>query len=140
MLFTNGLYEDDAFAREALAEIHRHGYKDAVCLGRPRNVQELVDIIASLDGEIVTRLHASILGYAYHVPSVGLVWNRKQTMFGEAIRHPERFVTYDRFDAPFLADRIEAAMSEGYEPGHKERYASLTSRYIEQFLLSCVKT
>ena len=140
VLFTNGLYEDDAFAREALAEIHRHGYKDAVCLDRPRNVQELVDIIASLDGEIVTRLHASILGYAYHVPSVGLVWNRKQTMFGEAIRYPERFVTYDRFDAPFLADRIEAAMSEGYEPGHKERYASLTSRYIEQFLLSCVKT
>ena len=91
-------------------------------------------MICSFDALITGRLHASILAYSYGVPSVGLVWNDKQKMFGKATGHPERFVTYENFEAGHIIDLIETAATQGYPEDERSTYCSSTSRFIEKFV------
>lgn len=57
----------------------------------PLTVKQLTDGICNCAGLIVGRLHTSILAYAYDIPCVSLVWNHKQTMFGEQTGHGKYF-------------------------------------------------
>ncbi len=110
VLFTNGLYADYEFAIEILEEIRKIGYADAICLEEPRTIQDLIKNISSFKGMIVTRLHASIIGFSFNVPSIGLVWNEKQRMFGENIGYPERFIYPQAFDVVLCQDLVQVKM------------------------------
>lgn len=134
VLFTNGLHSDYEFALEILKAIHKEGYPEAVCLEEPRTIEQLIGNIGSFKGMIVTRLHASIIGFSYDVPNIGLVWNEKQHMFGESIGYPERFIYPDAFDEDVIADALERAISEGYEKINKEDYIKTTEVMIEKFV------
>lgn len=139
VLFTNGHPADYEFAQEVLKEIHKAGYEDALCLDKPKTVQDLVDIISSFDGMIVTRLHASIIGFSYDIPSIGLVWNEKQQMFGENIGYPERFINPSEFDASFIANELEKAIAIGYEKINRLNYGNTTEKTLERFINEFMK-
>ena len=134
VLFTNGLHADYEFALEILKEIHQEGYPKAICLEEPRTIEQLVGNISSFRGMIVTRLHASIIGFSYDVPNIGLVWNEKQHMFGKNIGYPERFIYPDSFDEEVIADALERAIAAGYKKINKEDYIKTTEVMIEKFI------
>lgn len=111
VLFTNGLLAD----YEAILKLKEHiGLKNEQIMPRPENVEELTKIIGNLDGAIVTRLHASIIAYSYKIPTVGLIWNDKQSMFGTSIGHSERFVEWP-FNEDELIDILENALKVNEE-------------------------
>lgn len=78
-------------------------------MDRPKSVDELVNIISSFDAAVVTRLHSSIIAYSFDIPTIGLVWNNKQLMFGKAIKHSERFIE-ESFDEKSLQINQEGAL------------------------------
>ena len=111
VLFTNGLLAD----YEAILKLKEHiGLKNEQIMPRPENVEELTKIIGNLDGAIVTRLHASIIAYSYKIPTVGLIWNDTQSMFGTSIGHSERFVEWP-FNEDELIDLLENALKVNEE-------------------------
>ena len=134
-LFGNGALSDDKFLQDLLDYMNIPEDRRAfVAYGRPESVERLTDIICSFDALITGRLHASILAYSYGVPSVGLVWNDKQTMFGKATGHPERFVTHEHFEAGHIIDLVETAIKEGYPEYARSTYCGSTSKFIEKFV------
>ena len=134
-LFGNGALSDDKFLQDLLDYMNiPEDRRAVVALKRPESVGMLTDMICSFDALITGRLHASILAYSYGVPSVGLVWNDKQKMFGKATGHPERFVTYENFEAGHIIDLIETAATQGYPEDERSTYCSSTSRFIEKFV------
>lgn len=134
VIFTNGLIADYEFAQEIVKELHNGGYPDAMCLERPTASQDLINVISSFKAMIVTRLHASIIGFAYGIPSLGLVWNNKQKMFGESIMYPERFIAPQDYDAKSIVDLLDDAIQYGYSKINKGRYIDSTVRWIEKFI------
>lgn len=135
VLFTNGLKADYLFAQEILGDLHQCGFKDAVCLKRPSNTPELVNMIASFSGEIVTRLHSSIIGFSYDVPSIGLIWNEKQAMFGKIIGYPERFLYPKDFNVIGIVDRLEEAIQEKHKKtSDKNERVIKTKQWIGKFI------
>lgn len=134
-LFCNGSRSDEAFALELLdyMNIEQEQRENIMCC-RPVSVENLVDIIFDFDAVIVGRLHASIIAYAYDVPSLGLVWNAKQIMFGEAIGYPERFITKEDFNVENILSRLELSINQGYDQVNREKYCMSTSMYLERFL------
>ena len=134
-LFCNGARSDEAFALELLEymRIEKRKHKEILCC-RPTSVENLVDLILGFDAVITGRLHASIIAYAYDVPSLGLVWNAKQIMFGDAIGYPERFITKEDFNVENILSRLELSINQGYDQVNREKYCMSTSMYLERFL------
>ncbi|MFI3227534.1 MAG: polysaccharide pyruvyl transferase family protein [Clostridia bacterium] len=132
-MFTNGLGADQQFASEIIeyCNLPKSKLKE-----RPLKNTDLVNLICSYDATIVCRLHASIVSYAYNVPTVGLVWNNKQKMFGESIGSPERFITRDMFNAKYIVDMMEKAIEENYSVLEKEEYANSTYVELQKFINS----
>jgi polysaccharide pyruvyl transferase WcaK-like protein len=133
-LFCNGALSDFRFLeklREYIADRY-HITPDYV--PRPETVEELTGILCSCKGVIVARLHASILSYAYDIPCVSLVWNHKQTMFGEQTGHEQFFITSKDFHADLIIERLIDAMAQKPDPVSKQKYCSTTQKYIENFL------
>lgn len=95
VFFTNGLSADNAFAREIAEYV---GVKDVI---EPSCLDELCQVISSFEFAIVTRLHSSIICYSYGVPTLNLVWNNKQIMFGEATNRSRCFMTPNDFNKNF---------------------------------------
>lgn len=131
VFFTNGLEQDEAFAKDIISTLNEEENK--VKMSRPEDVSDLVDNISCLDGAIVTRLHSSIISYSYSIPFVGLVWNNKQKMFGECIGHPECFLEKDDINADTIFARFMQVYSHG-DIKRDEQYCETTSLYIEEFL------
>ena len=71
---------------------------------------------------------------SYSVPSVGLVWNDKQRMFGRIIGHPERFIEPEDFNAETVIDAVEAAMKTGYDEEKRRSFTSTTSVFMDRFV------
>lgn len=134
-LFCNGARSDEAFALELLdyMNIEQEQRENIICR-RPVSVENLVDLILDFDAVIVGRLHASIIAYAYGVPSLGLVWNDKQVMFGETIGYPERFIKKENFNVENIISYLEVAITQGYDEINREKYIMSTSIYLEKFL------
>ena len=114
-LFCNGTEPDYAFAKELL---DRFGYDSAAhLLPKPEGARQLVETISRFSGVIAARFHANIISTALDIPSVALVWNVKMRGFSELIGAKDRYIEgIDKLlDAPFLLDRLEEAIKEGYD-------------------------
>ena len=108
ILFTNGLPADYACVLKLKKNLKLDNEQIAP---RPKSVTELIQIINEFSAAIVTRLHSSIVAYSYNIPTIGIVWNNKQVMFGEEIGHPERFVE-GNFDVKNIVDLLEELLEE----------------------------
>lgn len=106
-LFTNGLDRDERFAKEVLAYIGR-----GEILPQPAFSYQLVENISSFKGIISCRMHANIIAYSVKIPSVGLVWNDKLSLWGKKIKHPERFLSPDEITPHNAVKALLTACSE----------------------------
>lgn len=134
-LFCNGARSDDAFAGKLLEELGiPEEERKTVYGGRPESTEKLVNTISSFDAVISGRLHAAILAYAYGVPAVGLVWNAKQKMFGEATGYPERFIDVKTVTAEQAAETAVKIAGTAYERIDNGAYRASTEAAIREFL------
>ena len=101
---------------------------------RPTSVGRLARYINGFDAVITGRLHASIIAYSYAVPSVGLVWNDKQRMFGRIIGHPERFIETENFNPKTVIDAVETAIETGYDEEKRRAFTLTTSEFMDRFI------
>lgn len=104
-MFTNGLPEDN----DTLIEIaNRLGYEDYLTVSYPRAETdlELIEQISTFEKIISCRLHSHIISYALHIPSIGLVWNEKLSMFGNIIGRSKNFLESKDFDVQIIMDRL----------------------------------
>lgn len=131
VFFTNGLKEDEEFAKKIVGLIGEK--EERIMLPKPISVRELANNISLLDGAIVTRLHSSIISYSYNIPFVGLVWNKKQKMFGQRIGHPECFLENDDINADIIYERFMHIYND-ITFKRDDKYCASTSLYIERFL------
>ena len=134
-IFCNGTIDDMIF-EEDLAEYMglSEAEKKELMYERPTSVGQLARLINGFDAVITGRLHASIIAYSYAVPSVGLVWNDKQRMFGRITGHPERFIEPEDFNAEAVIDAVEAAMRTGYDEEKRRSFSSTTSAFMDRFI------
>ena len=134
-IFCNGTIDDMIFQDDLAAYM---GLSDAekkdLMYERPTSVGQLARYINGFDAVITGRLHASIIAYSYSVPSVGLVWNDKQRMFGRITGHPERFIEPENFNAESVIDAVEAAMKTGYDEEKRKSFTSTTSAFMDRFV------
>ena len=133
-VYTNGLKSDQRFAADLKEYTERRYHMECRVLKRPEHVEDLVKYICGFDGLICGRLHSSILAYSYGVPSVGLVWNRKQSLFGETVGYPERFVNAGDFSVDNIASKLYNAVGEGYSAIDKPSYIQTTKQELFDFL------
>ena len=134
-IFCNGTIDDMLF-QDDLAEYM--GLSDAekkeLMYERPTSVGQLARYINGFDAVITGRLHASIIAYSYAVPSVGLVWNDKQRMFGRITGHPERFIEPLDFNAKTVIDAVMAAIDTGYDEEKRRSFPATTSAFMDRFV------
>lgn len=140
IVYSNGLIEDHLFAEKLRKYIEREfGYN--VCVAeRPTTVKELCELICSFKAIVCTRLHSSIIAFSYDVPSIGIVWNTKQKMFGEIIGYPERFITYSDSIVDEIIGVLINAIDEGYRRIDKGAYTMTTKKEIANFIEKYVQT
>lgn len=129
-LFTNGQPYDEEFAKEVLRHLKLD--RDAL-LEHPVSAEDLIDRILQFDATIVCRLHASIISYSYNIPTVGIIWNDKQKMFGELIDAPERFVEPNDAASCILSHTNELLESP-YKHESREEYIDSCETYLRQFI------
>lgn len=132
-LFTNGLPTDFELAQEILSKIKKS--EDLVNIQIPNSAKNLVEIISKYQGVIAARLHACIISYSLNIPVVGLVWNNKLSFFGKNIGHPERFITYEKFNKSYIIDKMENAINEGYDEGIMREYKNTVRDSIIEILV-----
>lgn len=127
-IFTNGLEQDERFAKDVLDEIG-HGEM----LLQPLNASMLVSTIGEMQGMIACRMHSNIIAYALKIPSVGLVWNDKMRFWGEKIGYPERFIDEKNLQAEGIVDTLEHCfMVKQRKPSWKQRHS--TEHEIKWFI------
>lgn len=133
-IFANGMNSDIRAAEALQHDLKENHNVDAEVLPLAQNVEELIDQITSFKGIVCGRLHGSVISYAYDVPSIGIVWNNKQHIFGKTIGYPERFMDVSAIDAGDVADRLETAMKQGYQKIDREEYIRTTEDHLFSFL------
>lgn len=133
-LFTNGASADI----ELVPAIERKLNNRKLDVIAPSEDKALIETISTFTTVIAARLHANIISYALNVPSVGLVWNDKLTLFGEDIGYPERFFEYNEFDVKRIVDAAVLANEQGYEQqqwiSYKKTAKDNINYLIEQWL------
>ncbi len=118
-LFSNGADQDDEYVRY-IKETYPALFKDPrVTTKFPKSTKGLVRTIAGYDRFMAVRLHASIIGTVLGIPNVSLVWNYKQTMFGEEVGMKENYITKDDFKASVILDKLFAAKPYRMDPAYK---------------------
>lgn len=133
-LFCNGTKADYLFAEDLLAYMGIENKDGNVLAERPTSIEELTQTITGCSGIIAGRLHASVIAYSYGIPSVGLVWNEKQIMFGKAIGCENRFFRVDEFDPSKIVKVLLSSMDEGYDENARKEYCATTGTEIRRFL------
>ena len=134
-IFCNGTMADMLFMDDLARYMElTDAEKKELMYERPTSVGQLVRYINGFDAVITGRLHASIIAYSYAVPSVGLVWNDKQRMFGRITGHPERFIEPEDFRAETVIDAVETAIETGYDEEKRRSYTSTTSAFMDRFV------
>ncbi|SFO26556.1 Polysaccharide pyruvyl transferase family protein WcaK [Pseudobutyrivibrio sp. UC1225] len=134
IIYTNGLGADQIFAEKLKKHLEITLNVNAEVANRPTTVEELCKIICSFDALICARLHSSIIAYSYGVPSIGIVWNEKQRMFGKIIGYPERFIDYSNSTVSDTMKAFEKAVDEEYRNIDKDNFVKTTRNEIEAFL------
>ena len=131
-IFTNGLDADQNFAIK-LIKILGKKYESKL-LHKPNTIEELCTNIANFDGMIVTRLHASIIGYSYNIPFVSLVWNNKQTMFGKVIEKSEWFIKEDKMTVENIYEKFLNVYGKKNNFINKKSFSISTYTYLNKFI------
>lgn len=103
-------------------------------LHKPNTIEELCTNIANFDGMIVTRLHASIIGYSYNIPFVSLVWNNKQTMFGKVIEKSEWFIKEDKMTVENIYEKFLNVYGSKNNFINKKSFSISTYTYLNKFI------
>lgn len=128
--FTNGHPYDYAFAEEVV---------DYVCqdrkllLDRPETASDLMEQIQHFDATIVCRLHASIISYSYNIPTIGIIWNDKQSMFGRQIHATDRF-TEPKDALDHILSHTKVLLENSYSSEGREEYIDSCRNYLDQFI------
>jgi polysaccharide pyruvyl transferase WcaK-like protein len=125
-LFTNGLKSDN----ELLPLIAEKLGRAKPELFEPEQAIDLIQFIAGSAVVIAARLHANIIAYSLDVPSVGLVWNDKLTLFGQDIGYPQRFVQPSQMTATTVLALAMQAQQEGYQQELRSQYKTSVKRHI----------
>lgn len=135
-VFTNGAAEDRAAlarlaADPAIADMVRAGtVRIANAAERPA---DLARCVGGFRGVVAHRLHTCILAHAYHVPVVGLGWDRKVEGFFASIGCPEAFA--GETAAPEeIAERLQARLALGVDPSAHARTLQETRAAIAEML------
>lgn len=108
-LFTNGAFEDETCLSQTadlLQDISTHQLQRASRSQRPT---DLVRLIATFDGTISHRLHASILAYSCGIAPIGLPWDRKLEGFFNLINRPENLMKTDQPSPDALIQHLTSA-------------------------------
>jgi polysaccharide pyruvyl transferase WcaK-like protein len=119
VLFTNGSPEDRAYLRwlhptfAALA--------GRVTFPDPRTPEELVHVIAGLDGLAAFRMHAVIAAYSCGVPFMALAWDPKLEAFVKSVDRAGWLCHPATTPPDRAAVRLLAAMREGIPDDERER-------------------
>ncbi len=106
-IFTNGTMSDYKFQLKLQEYLQDNPKYLNIFQDRFTTSQELVTEISNYKTTIASRLHASIISYALDIPSIGLVWNKKQLLFGQIINAKNAFITKDNFDAGYICNTLE---------------------------------
>ena len=134
-LFDNGHIKDHEFACELLDILK---LDKSHLISRPTNTQELVNIITGFCMTVVCRLHASIISYSFDIPTMGIIWNEKQSMFGNAIKEEYRFVQPE--DAVSVVNEKLFLLLKQYKDDESRRnYISSCGDEISLFLKKYLK-
>ena len=106
-LFTNGLPQDEDFAREVLDYIG-HGEKAPV----PVASRDLIRLIAGFTGLIAGRMHANIIAASLGIPCIGFLWNQKLLFWGRKTGQEERILPIEQMSPENAVAALETAMKE----------------------------
>ncbi len=132
-LFTNGASRDELFAQDVLSYIG-HGSKAPT----PVQAHHVVTTIAGYSGIIAGRMHSNIVAYSLGVPSVGLIWNEKLSMWGQRIRSAEQFMTVQDMRKP--AKAVNALLAAQAKPKRAKRQHKMpVMRALRRFVRVWVK-
>lgn len=126
-LFTNGAPADS----ELVEQIEKNIGGKNLNVIEPHKDSDLISAISTFKGVVAARLHANIISYALNVPSIGLVWNDKLTLFGADIGYPERFFEFDNLDAKKVVDALVLAAKQGYRTEQWLEYKLTAKSNIE---------
>jgi len=105
-LFSNGTVEDSGFIDDLTNTYPEIINRYNVSIAIPKNTRDLVDTIAGYERYIAVRLHASIIGTVLGIPNISLVWNNKQTLFGEQIGMEKNYLMKQDFNADTVIERL----------------------------------
>ncbi len=141
MLFTNGadhvyLSEIEAAVKTLDSKIQNH----VEVLPRSKRPIELVKQITRADALIAHRLHANILAYAYNIPHVGLVWDKKLVGFFKSIGREEYLVTEQTLGASDVVSLMEKTLLEGIDMSVHKKVLKETRDNIKELSGAIKKT
>lgn len=131
-LFTNGLNIDTELLDKITSFCNKKITKEEVLV--PASPRELMVIISNFRAVLAARLHANILSYSLDVPSIGLVWNEKLSMFGKQINHQDRFIIRKNFESDYILQILDKAIQEGIDADRKEQYIKTTKESIKNLI------
>lgn len=112
-LFTNGLSDDNKCLLEIVEMFNEFGINLKYHI--PSNNESLVKIISGFKGIIASRMHSCIIAYSLDVPAVGLVWNKKLSLFGQNIGAGEYFIEPESMNPVEIVDRLKDSVINGYD-------------------------
>lgn len=123
-LFTNGNTEDQAFAKELLAQFD---LDESYLAKRPTTSMALISLVASYQKVVCSRLHAAIIAYSADVPFIGIDWNGKLKSFGQQIQAPDCIYYPDEITAPELMAELKNLQQVKWTAEENKKY--LASEY-----------
>ena len=132
VMLSNGMKADDAFGKTVMRTLGVRPTKENFL--RFKKASSYVDYVSKAGCVFGARLHACIISYSLDVPVVGLIWNDKTLFFSELIGKRHHFFTEKELDVAKIADAIEEAMHDHYDPEVRQRMKNETVRYLNTFL------
>jgi len=61
-----------------------------------------------------------------------LVWNDKLSFWGANIGYPERFILPERFNAVYIVDQLQKAMTEGYDEKQRRAFMNTEKESVKK--------
>ena len=135
-LFTNGGVSDFKFIIKLKEYMNESDDFYELVEPSPCCSYDLVKMISKFKVVVSCRLHGSIIAYSLGIPTIGLVWNNKQLLFGKIINQESNFLTIDNFNSDILVNKIKECMivSELNIENKKQMAYSVFKKCIEKGL------
>lgn len=128
--FCNGLKNDARMINRIFSTYPSLKNKYKVTKKIPRTTIELVNTINSYNRFLAVRLHASIIGYSLEIPSVALVWNNKQILFGKQTGTESNYLTKENFNDEIIYKK----MSELKKPTLNQEFKESNYKSVKEAL------